>query len=202
MSDNNAAQDHVALDAQGDSAESSGTLGLCHLIALSGSGSSGMPMDFCSAGNSGSANSSPDLKHSFSRVLKSWSLNRIGFLTEPGGGFCLSVVMLWKNERKTNKKNFPKTSLRSLNTQTRTPSPVSEDPLRAPPWLCQAREGMRSAGVRAALDSGVMTRCQQPLWSRQIYCSSSLRCWVDRKGPKGAIRPQKQLDHCKGLTCH
>lgn len=62
------------------------TLGRSHFMAFFGSGSSGMPMDFCSAGKAGSSNRSPDFKHASRSFLKSWSLNLTGFSMEPSPG--------------------------------------------------------------------------------------------------------------------
>lgn len=125
------------------------TLGLCHLISFFGSGSSGIPMDTCSAGNVGSENSFPDLRHSSRSLLKSWSLNLIGFSVEPREGFLsvsiVSVHAPW---------NATRTSLGScgLNSFLRTPFRASADQLGAPPQL-PARKGMQSAGGRGEPES-------------------------------------------------
>lgn len=77
------------------------TLGRCHLIAFLGSGSSGIPMDCCSAGKVGSENSTPDFRHSSIRVWKSWSLNLIGFSLEPKGA-TLSFAMLPEKDQQNS----------------------------------------------------------------------------------------------------
>lgn len=111
-----------------------GTLGLCHLIAFFGSGSSGIPMDFCSARNSGSANIRPDFRHSSRSVLKSWCLNLIGFSIEPRGA-SLSVAMLSVNVQQNSPKQIKKSvSTRCLNIVIRAhpPQQVRTDSERLP----------------------------------------------------------------------
>lgn len=60
------------------------TLGLSHLMAILGSGSAGMPMEFWSAVKLGSTKSLPDWRHSSRRDMKSWLLNFFGLVMEPG----------------------------------------------------------------------------------------------------------------------
>lgn len=60
------------------------TLGLSHLMAILGSGSGCMPMEFWSAVKLGSTKSLRDWRHSSRRDTKSWFLNFNGLVMEPG----------------------------------------------------------------------------------------------------------------------
>lgn len=141
-----------------------GTLGRRHLIAFFGSGSSGIPMDVCWGGKQGSANNVRDFRHFSSRVWKSWSMNLIGFAMEPGVE-SLSVAMLPMDPQSTWSEQ-PSLKYRSKRTpSTRTVG----DTRSTSPALPTPERGVPSAAGRRELQSGVMTRCQQPLSSSLIY---------------------------------
>lgn len=126
------------------------TLGLFHWIAFLGSGSSGVPMDFCSAGKVGSENSTPDFRHSAWRVSKSWSLNLIGFSVEPRGASLLVAIV-----SVGALKNAIRCQMRELKYSKRKSAhpPDQARAAGAPPRLCPAWKGMRAPGGPSVRES-------------------------------------------------
>lgn len=105
------------------------TLGRFHLIAFTGFGSSGIPMDFCSAGKDGSENSLPAFRHSFSRASKSWSRSFFGFSMEPRGAWSSEAMLPDDGVKLLNAKCEQP---RRLNRSTHPPDPAtSASPARS-----------------------------------------------------------------------